>query len=130
MSLTNAAAFAESDEEAQRLIFYEMTEIALWGNATDLSLLSSLSLDQLQSLQGAKAIHEGQARIVSNDMPRAWDYLRSRRGRHVDIVLDNAGFEPFTDLVYALYLLNSRLASAIKLHVKSIPWFRFRRHAA
>lgn len=123
MSLTNAGAFTQTNEEAQRLIFYEMTEIALWGNATDLSLLSPLSLDQIQSLQGAKAIHEGQARIVSNDMPGAWDYLKSRRGRRVDIVLDNAGFELFTDLVYALYLLDSGLASGIKLHVKSIPWF-------
>jgi hypothetical protein len=100
-----------------------MTEIALWGNATDLSLLSSLSLDQIHSLQGRKAIHEGQARIVSNDMPRAWDYLKSRRGRRVDIVLDNAGFELFTDLVYALYLLDAGLASSVKLHVKSMPWF-------
>jgi hypothetical protein len=123
VSLTNAGAFTEADEEAQRLIFYEMTEIALWGNATDLSLLSSLSLDQIHSLQGKKAIHEGQARIVSNDMPEAWDYLKSRRGRRVDVVLDNAGFELFTDLVYALYLLDSGLASAVKLHVKSIPWF-------
>jgi hypothetical protein len=124
VSLTDAGAFAKTDdEEAQRLIFYEMTEIALWGNATDLSLLSSLSLDQIHSLQGKKAIHEGQARVVSNDMPEAWDYLKSHRGRRVDIVLDNAGFELFTDLVHALYLLDSGLASAIKLHVKSIPWF-------
>ncbi|KAG7293622.1 hypothetical protein NEMBOFW57_003676 [Staphylotrichum longicolle] len=123
VSLADAGAFAKTDDEAQRLIFCEMTEIALWGNATDLSLLSSLSLDQIQSLQGKEAIHEGQARIVSNDMPEAWDYLRSRRGGRVDIVLDNAGFELFTDLVYALYLLDSDLASSIKLHVKSMPWF-------
>lgn len=123
MSLTDAGAFTKTNEEAQRLIFYEMTEIALWGNATDLSLLSSLSLDQIQSLQGEKAILAGQARIVSNDMPGTWDYLQSRRGRRVDIVLDNSGFELFTDLVYALYFLDSGLASTIKLHVKSIPWF-------
>ena len=124
ISLTDKRALLDkTDEEAQRLIFYEMTEIALWGNATDLSLLSSLSLDQIHSLQGKKAIHDGQARIVSNDMPEAWDYLKSNRGRRVDIVLDNAGFELFTDLVYALYLLDSGLASAIRLHVKSFPWF-------
>lgn len=122
MSLTGALTEAV-DEESQRLIFYEMTEIALWGNATDLSLLSALSLDQIHSLQGKQAIRDGQARIVSNDMPETWEYLKSHRGRRVDIVLDNAGFELFTDLVYALYLLDSRLASSIKLHVKSFPWF-------
>ncbi|KAL2192543.1 hypothetical protein P885DRAFT_9756, partial [Corynascus similis CBS 632.67] len=122
VSLTGALTEAV-DEESQRLIFYEMTEIALWGNATDLSLLSALSLDQIHSLQGKQAIRDGQARIVSNDMPETWEYLKSHRGRRVDIVLDNAGFELFTDLVYALYLLDSRLASSIKLHVKSFPWF-------
>lgn len=124
VSLADAGAFTRTDDaEAQRLIFYDMTEIALWGNATDLSLLSSLDLSQIHSLQGAKAIQAGQARIVSNDMPRAWDHLVSRRGSRVDVVLDNAGFELFTDLVYALYLLDAGLATKVKLHVKSIPWF-------
>ncbi|KAB5542542.1 hypothetical protein GE09DRAFT_924314, partial [Coniochaeta sp. 2T2.1] len=123
LSLSDARAFTNTDDESQRLIFNEMTEIALWGNATDLSLLTSLSLDQIHSLQGKSAIRDGQARIVSNDMPQAWEHLRAHRGQRVDIVLDNAGFELFTDLVYALYLLDSGLASAIRLHVKSIPWF-------
>ena len=45
-----------TNEEARKLLFVEMTEVALWGNATDLSLLSNLSLDQIQSLQGREAI--------------------------------------------------------------------------
>lgn len=101
-----------------------MTEVALWGNATDLSLLSSTSLDQIHALQGTKAIQAGQARIVSNDTEAVWAYLRAHpKGGRIDIVLDNAGFELFTDLVYALYLLGAGFASTIKLHVKSIPWF-------
>jgi len=105
-----------------------MTQVALWGNATDLSLLGPTSLDHIHALQGTKAIQAGQARIVSNDMSAAWDHLRSRPNGRIDIVLDNAGFELFTDLVYALYLLGGSSAgfgftSAIRLHVKSIPWF-------
>ncbi|OIW27837.1 DUF89 domain protein [Coniochaeta ligniaria NRRL 30616] len=123
VSLTSSGAFTKTNEEEQHLIFSEMTEIALWGNATDLSLLSHLSLDQIHSLQGAKAIQAGQARIVSNDMSQVWEHLKSNRGSRVDVVLDNSGFELFTDLVYAMYLLDSGLASSIKLHVKSIPWF-------
>jgi hypothetical protein len=75
-NLSDAGAFTateEEEEEARRLIFYEMTEIAFWGNTTDLSLLSSLSLDQIHSFQGKNAILEGHARIVSNDIQRLWD---------------------------------------------------------
>jgi len=125
LSITNSKDLAptNTDQEVQRLLFYEMTEVALWGNATDLSLLSSTSLDQIHALQGTKAIQAGQARIVSNDIGAAWDHLRSNPKKRVDIVLDNAGFELFTDLVYALYLLGAGFASAVRLHVKSIPWF-------
>lgn len=68
MSLTNAGAFAKINDKAQPLIFSEMTEIALWGNATDLSTRSSLSLDQIWFLKLAKTVHEGESRIVSNNM--------------------------------------------------------------
>lgn len=114
----------KADSDAAYLLFVEMTEVALWGNATDLSLLSKLSLDQIHSLQGAKAIQEGQARIVSNDTRAVWEYLCAGNGTgHIDIVLDNSGFELFTDLVYCLYLLDAGLASGITLHPKSMPWF-------
>jgi hypothetical protein len=130
VSLTEGGALANAanDEDAARLLFSEMTEMALWGNATDLSLLSTLgSLEDMRSLQGKSAIRDGQARIVSNDVPAAWAYLKGRhqpgRSRRVDVVLDNAGFELLTDLVYALYLLDAGLASSVRLHVKSMPWF-------
>jgi hypothetical protein len=124
VSLTEGGALTHANnEEAGLLLFSEMTEMALWGNATDLSLVSALNSLDHHSLQGRMAIREGQARIVSNDTPAAWDYLRAHRGRSVDVVLDNAGFELLTDLVYALYLLDSGLAPAVRLHVKSMPWF-------
>lgn len=123
MTLRLSDGLQNAHPEAAYLLFVEMTEVALWGNATDLSLLSKLSLEQIQSLQGAQAIKEGQARIVSNDTLAIWEHLDVNRGGDVDIVLDNAGFELFTDLVYSHYLLDAGLASHIKLHVKSIPWF-------
>lgn len=113
-----------TDGPAAQLLFEEMTQIALWGNATDLSLLVKLSLDEIQSLQGSAAIRQNQRNIVVNDMQKTWRYLQARtRIGQIDIVLDNSGFEFFTDLVYASYLLRSDLASKIVLHVKDFPWF-------
>ncbi|KAF4993982.1 hypothetical protein FGRMN_6113 [Fusarium graminum] len=115
------------DEEAARLVFIEMTELALWGNATDLSLLTNLSLEEIQTLQGKAAIEASQKNIIDNDVEQVWDYLRegllSQKERHIDIVLDNAGFELFADVLYTAYLIKSGIATSITLHAKCFPWF-------
>lgn len=123
--LEHSEFLSTATAEAKRLLFEEMTEIALWGNATDLSLLSHLSLEEIQGLQGRESIAKNQRNIVDNDIEEAWAYLtRPLKGaQRVDIVLDNAGFEFFTDVIYALYLLKSRLATEVHFHVKDFPWF-------
>jgi predicted metal-dependent hydrolase len=123
--MAEAALQQVANEEARRLLFIEMSEVALWGNATDLSLLSNLSLEQIQGLQGREAIANSQHNIVDNDLEEVWMYLSNplRSNRRIDIVLDNAGFEFFTDLIYAAYLLESGLASSIIFHLKNFPWF-------
>ena len=128
-SETTASKSKEELEESECIIFTEMCEICLWGNATDLSLLTNLSYDDIQKLQGAKARKAAEANIVSNDLPATFEVLRKARQtssdkeRRVDIVLDNAGFELFVDLILAGYLLSANYASYIVLHPKSIPWF-------
>lgn len=106
-----------------------MCEICLWGNATDLSLLTNLSYEDLQKLQGSAARKSAEANILVNDLPAAFDTLKQARkvnpqgDRRIDIVLDNAGFELYVDLILAGYLIASGLATSIVLHPKSIPWF-------
>lgn len=41
----------------------------------------------------------------------------------VDIVLDNAGFELVTDLVFADFLVSAGLAREVHFHGKCFPWF-------
>ncbi len=115
-------------EEAEKVLFTEMMEICLWGNATDLSLLTSLTYEDIQKLQGSNARKEQEKNIITNDLPAAFEVLNSVRKsgkltRRVDIVLDNAGFELFVDLILAGYLLSTGLATEVVLHPKSIPWF-------
>ncbi|KAI9837499.1 MAG: hypothetical protein M1819_007148 [Sarea resinae] len=128
----NAASASQTPEEleqAERVLFTEMCEICLWGNATDLSLLTSLTYEDIQKLQGSQARKDSEKNILVNDLPAAYTVLKAaqraspNKERRVDIVLDNAGFELFVDLILAGYLLSSNLATAVVLHPKSVPWF-------
>ena len=115
-------------EEAEKVLFTEMVEICLWGNATDLSLLTSLTYEDIQKLQGSNARKDQEKNIIVNNLPAAYDVLKSARksgrsSRRVDIVLDNAGFELYVDLILAGYLLLTGLATEVVLHPKAIPWF-------
>ncbi|KAF1957540.1 DUF89-domain-containing protein [Byssothecium circinans] len=115
-------------EEAEKILFMEMCEICLWGNATDLSLLTNLTYEDIQKLQGSQARKAAEQNIIVNDLEKAFKILSAaqksgQNERRVDIVLDNAGFELFVDLILAGYLLASGLATTVVFHPKSIPWF-------
>ncbi|KAI9805186.1 MAG: hypothetical protein M1825_001022 [Sarcosagium campestre] len=124
-----AAEPQDDAADAEKLLFIEMCEICLWGNATDLSLLTSLTYDDIQKLQGSEARKIAEKNIIVNNLPKVYNMLKAaqkRTGdpeRRVDIVLDNAGFELFVDLILAGYLLSANLATTVILHPKSIPWF-------
>jgi len=118
----------EQLEAAENLLFTEMCEICLWGNATDLSLLTNLSYEDIQKLQGSQARRDSEQNILVNDLDKAFKVLTAaqkdgKKERRVDIVLDNAGFELFVDLILAGYLVASGLATSVVFHPKSIPWF-------
>ncbi|KAL3474527.1 hypothetical protein BJX99DRAFT_248173 [Aspergillus californicus] len=126
--LTEEAKQGKTTEEADRLLFTEMCECCLWGNATDLSLLTDLTYEDIQKLQGSSARKAAEKNIIVNDIGAAFDTLKAAQKeghgeRRLDIILDNAGFELFVDLILAAYLLTSGLATTIVLHPKNIPWF-------
>lgn len=115
----------DKSDDAEKLLFTEICEICLWGNATDLSLLTSLTYDDIQKLQGSDARKASEKNIIANDLSSAYEALKqaqkkkhNQEDRRIDIVLDNAGFELFVDLILAGYLIAAGLATNIVLHPK------------
>ncbi|WWC87378.1 uncharacterized protein L201_002267 [Kwoniella dendrophila CBS 6074] len=116
----------EKSGSALEIAFLEMIQADLWGNATDLSLLVDLKYEDLQKLQavGADAQKEQAKNILKNDLPKAWEHLKTLKGGRVDIILDNAGFELFTDLILADFLVScTPFVNQVVFHPKAIPWF-------
>lgn len=111
------------DEEALKLLFKEFVDISLWGNATDLSLLTDATLEDIKSIQGAKVRQENESKILVNDTLKAWDSLKQgSQGKRVDFVLDNSGFELYADLMLAAFLLETKIVGKCVFHAKDIPY--------
>ncbi|EIW86973.1 DUF89-domain-containing protein [Coniophora puteana RWD-64-598 SS2] len=114
--------------EAERLMFLELTQVCLWGNSTDLSLLINMTEEQIKALQSTGGDHLAatEKNILGNHLGQLWDtvkVLRKKTGGRIDFVLDNAGFELYCDCVYADFLVQSGLAKQVRFHGKRIPWF-------
>ena len=66
-------------------------------------------------------------RILVNHAELVWKLLKDcnlkKTTQRTDFVLDNAGFEMFTDLCLAEFILHSNLTKNVYLHLKKIPWF-------
>ncbi|GAV30557.1 hypothetical protein PMKS-004071 [Pichia membranifaciens] len=115
---------AQVEIEKLRILFEEFIDISLWGNATDLSLLANATLEDIQSRQGKEAREKSAKNIIANDLPEAWKRLVAVpfEERRIDFVLDNAGFEFYTDLSLSLFLLDAKLVKTVVFHCKTRPW--------
>ncbi|KAL6947100.1 hypothetical protein ACO0QE_001969 [Hanseniaspora vineae] len=115
-----------SDSELEEL-YEEFITIALWGNATDLSLLTNATMDDIKAIQGSDARKKNIEKILVNDSLKSWKHLKAETASapgksKIDIVCDNSGFEVFSDLVLALFLLDSHLVSTVEFHLKNLPY--------
>ncbi|KAG5725111.1 UPF0364 protein [Termitomyces sp. T112] len=114
------------DKEKLGILFREMLQMCLWGNATDLSLLTHMSATDIEHLQvvGKDAQVARQQFILKDDQEQLWRYLSFLEAGRVDFVLDNSGFELFTDLVFADFLVTyTPYVATVYFHPKLIPWF-------
>ncbi|KAI5120017.1 hypothetical protein M0805_008478 [Coniferiporia weirii] len=105
-----------ADSSKLDVLFNEMVQMCLWGNATDLSLLTNLTHEDILKLQsvGKDAQEERKDFILHDDEKDAFAHLSTLK----------TGFELFTDLVFADFLVTyTPYVAKVVFHPKSIPWF-------
>lgn len=111
----------QDNMEAHQIHFMELAQTCLWGNATDLSLLTDLRLEDVAKLQTTSK--ENEKNVLVNDLPKVWEYFKNLKDDRIDIVLDNAGFELYVDLIFADWLVAAGFAKEVVFHPKNLPWF-------
>ena len=77
-------------EQLRKLLFLELTQISLWGNATDLSLLINMTEEDIKQIQstGGEHLADTEKNILGNDLSRLWELISKVKNGRIDIVLD------------------------------------------
>ena len=105
---------------------------SLWGNKMDLSLWpassSSNSKDNSDRILFGDALQAGKSFILDDHTDEVVALLKKMREktdcrREVSIIVDNAGYELFTDLLLGHLLLASKCCDVVTYHTKGHPTF-------
>ncbi|XP_076650442.1 damage-control phosphatase ARMT1 isoform X2 [Halictus rubicundus] len=103
---------------------FKFLQLNLWGNTCDLSLSAGSEVSQTNNpIEVLKSL---QTDILVDNSELVWNLLKKNKNNDtciVDMVLDNAGYEFFTDLCLAIFLIVSKLAVKIRFYVKRYPWY-------
>lgn len=112
------------DSELSEEFFIRLVKLNLWGNRCDLSISEGKEIKQTGNL--FDSIDSLNSNILVDDTKHIWNCISQSiegNSRIIDFVQDNSGFELFTDLLVAEYIIDKNLATKIRFHVKAIPWF-------
>lgn len=79
--------------ENQELVFNEIIQVCLWGNATDLSLLTNMTEEDIKRLQATEKekLAEQLKFVLVNHIDQVWNKLKDLQNGRIDFVLDNSG---------------------------------------
>lgn len=122
MNLVRKAESLSVSQTKEELI--KLLKLNLWGNKCDLSLSAGAEVSQSSNpIQVLKSLEKD---ILVDNSEFVWNLLRKKETNStniVDIILDNAGYEFFTDLCLAIFLVAHNFAEKIRFYVKRYPWY-------
>lgn len=94
----------------------------LWGNRCDLSISNGREVKQ--SSNPFEELDSFELCILHDQSQDIWNCLKSGgKSCNIDIIMDNAGYELFTDFLIADFILQYGFANKVRFHCKAIPWF-------
>ncbi|XP_055531952.1 damage-control phosphatase ARMT1-like [Wyeomyia smithii] len=101
--------------------FIKMLKLNLWGNRCDLSITAGqdvkLDGDPFSLLESLDSF------LISDHTDVIWQCVKNSKDGEIDIINDNSGYELFTDLCLADFIIEHQLARKVNFNVKAIPWY-------
>ncbi|ESO11602.1 hypothetical protein HELRODRAFT_190024 [Helobdella robusta] len=129
-----------NDSTTSEALFKSLLYTSVWGNKCDLSISSGEANNQLSNV--LMQLDLLKSYVLQDDVQKIFDYLVLLKTNNavvnnnphisympktdmnrIDFVLDNAGFELFSDLCLAEYFSAIFGVQKIYFHAKIIPWF-------
>ncbi|KAH8351823.1 hypothetical protein KR084_000001 [Drosophila pseudotakahashii] len=110
-------------------VFSKLLRINLWGIHFEMQLgaFEFGEEDNQNDLNVLVQVADIDRILLVNDSTLIWNCLMkpSTKGidRIVDFICDNGGFEFFTDMLLLEYIVDNKLATQVRVHVKAIPWY-------
>lgn len=116
--------FKNLSPEEKEMNFHKFLRVDLWGNRNDLSISLGKAVEQNKD-NIFEVVESYDSFILSNDSVKVWEHLACEfeEERIVDFVLDNVGMELVSDFLLADFLLEQKLCTKVRFHVKVMPWF-------
>lgn len=120
LSLDRVSESGRKQEALTRLI-----RMNLWGNQADLSIWPAGQVEPPDHLDSQPGGRPSRSHLLIDDAAKVTACLLEpeNHSTRVDFILDNAGLELVNDLALADFLLNTKIATSIRFHLKAHPTF-------
>nr|XP_016996763.2 LOW QUALITY PROTEIN: damage-control phosphatase ARMT1 [Drosophila takahashii] len=120
LALTKYTRRSENNLE----VFDELLRINMWSNSNDVACDGEIvKQTNRQVLENLSTTDEHVLVNQATEIWRCLDNPKPKKQKQVDFILDNAGYELFSDFILAEFMIEKGLATKVRFHVKAHPWF-------